>query len=70
MQVYPHLLGIGIDEGTLLVVKGSVMEVLGASKVAVYDRRTPPAPTGQDYLELPAGSTYDLLKRQRLDGPR
>jgi len=70
MQVYPHLLGIGIDEGTLLVVKGSVMEVLGASKVAVYDRRTPPATTGQDYLELPAGSTYDLLKRQRLDGPR
>lgn len=67
MQVYPHLLGIGIDEGTLLVVKGSVMEVVGASKVAVYDRRNPSPPTGPDYLELPAGSTYDLLKRKRLN---
>jgi cyanophycinase-like exopeptidase len=66
MKVYPQLLGLGIDEGTALLVRGEVMEVLGVSKVAVYDR-TRPVPDGQpDYQELTAGVRYHLRTRQAL----
>jgi cyanophycinase len=67
MATYPQLLGIGIDEGTALVVRGSIMEVIGKSQVAVYDRRRPVAAGDKDYEVLPAGARYDMKKRQRLD---
>jgi cyanophycinase len=35
----PQLIGLGIDEGTAIVVHGSEFEVLGDSKVAVFDYR-------------------------------
>jgi cyanophycinase len=65
MAVYPQLLGIGIDEGTVIIVHGSEMEVVGRSKVAVYDRRKP-AGGGKDFEEVPAGARYDLVKRRRI----
>lgn len=34
---YPHLLGIGIDEGTAIEVTGNELHVIGASYVAIYD---------------------------------
>ena len=66
MKAYPQFLGIGIDEGTVIVVQGSILEVMGASKVAVYDRRKPAKSDAPDYEELPAGAKYDLVKRERL----
>jgi cyanophycinase len=68
MKTYPQLLGLGIDEGAAAVVQGSVMEVIGRSKVAVYDTRKPAAEDGTDYEELPVGARYDLKKRQRIKG--
>ncbi|MBY0525551.1 MAG: cyanophycinase [Gemmataceae bacterium] len=67
MATYPQLLGIGIDEATSIVVQGSVMEVIGKSKVAVYDRRKPVVQGKADYEELPSGARYDLEKRQRIE---
>jgi cyanophycinase len=65
MKKYPQFLGIGIDEGTAIVVKGSVAEVIGRSKVAFYDtKKTPDGDT--DYEEVTAGEKYDLKKRQRI----
>jgi cyanophycinase len=66
MAAYPQLLGIGIDEGTVIIVQGHVMEVMGKSKAAVYDRRKPVV-GDRDYEELPAGSRYDLKERKRLE---
>ncbi|MEZ5941495.1 MAG: cyanophycinase [Planctomycetaceae bacterium] len=37
IEAEPHLLGIGLDEGTAIVVQQDTFEVLGASYVAVYD---------------------------------
>ena len=34
---YPHLLGVGIDEGTAIEVSGNEFHVLGAGYVAIYD---------------------------------
>jgi cyanophycinase len=68
MTAYPQLLGIGIDEGTAVVVRGSRMEVVGKSKVAVYDRRKPVERGEKDYEELESGSVYDLESRKRVEG--
>lgn len=39
IEKHPHLLGIGIDEGTAIVVQGDRLEVIGTSKVAIYDHK-------------------------------
>jgi cyanophycinase len=67
MAVYPQLLGIGIDEGTALIVQGKVMEVVGRSKVAVYDRRRAVAPGGPDYQILTPGMRYNLKLRRLVE---
>jgi cyanophycinase len=65
MKQYPQLLGIGIDEGTALVVKGSIAEVIGKSKVGFYDYRTPPKAGETDFVEVKTGESYDLAQRAR-----
>lgn len=65
MKEYPQYLGIGIDEGTAIVVTGSVAEVIGKSKVAFYDTRKDSAGE-KDYEEVPAGGRYDLKKRVKV----
>lgn len=67
MKQYPQLLGIGIDEGTGIVVKGSTAEVIGKSKVAFYDTRVKPKSGENDYLEVSSGQKYDLKTRKKLD---
>ncbi len=41
LLVHPDLLGIGVDEGTALVIQGDQAEVIGESKVFIYDARHP-----------------------------
>lgn len=65
MKEYPQYLGIGIDEGTAIVVKGSVAEVIGRTKVAFYD--TTKKPDGdKDYEEVLVGEKYDLKERKKV----
>jgi cyanophycinase len=64
MAAHPQLLGIGLDEQTAVVVRGEVMEVLGASKVAVYNRKRKVEEGQPDFEELTAGMKYDLKMRQ------
>jgi len=64
MQLYPQLLGIGIDEATAIVVRGSVAEVVGATKVGFYDTTRKLEPGQPDYIEVKTGSKFDLKKRQ------
>jgi cyanophycinase len=66
IQTYPQLLGIGIDEGTVIVVRGSVFEIMGKGNVAVYDSKRGVV-DGKDYLELKPGSKYDLAKRKPVE---
>jgi cyanophycinase len=67
VAAYPQLLGIGVDEATALVVRGSIGEVLGRSEVHFYDRRHDPS---AEPVRLPAGGRYDLWRRRVLDeGP-
>lgn len=64
---HPELLGIGIDENTAIVVHGDRFEVIGASKVAIYDRKYKPSAPGQPrYYFLRAGDRFDLARRRQL----
>ena len=65
MKEYPQFLGIGIDEGTAIVVRGSIAEVIGRTKVGFYD--THKKPVGEhDYEEVKVGEKYDLKKREKV----
>ncbi len=66
MKAYPQLLGIGIDEGTALIVRGHEGEVMGQNQVHFFDRRQP-IPEGQpDHVSVKAGGRYDLKERRVL----
>jgi cyanophycinase len=58
IAAHPHLLGVGIDEQTAVVVQGDWMEVLGPSKVAIYEQ-------GKPYFFLANGARYNLRTRTR-----
>ena len=62
MEAKPDLLGIGLDEGTAIVVHGDRFEVIGVSFVAIYDPKimTDKIP----FYLLRAGDRFDLVKRE------
>jgi cyanophycinase len=65
---HPELLGIGIDENTAIVVQGDRFEVIGISKVAIYDRKFKPAAAGEPrYYFLKPGDRFDLVSRRVAD---
>jgi cyanophycinase len=64
IAAHPGLLGLGIDEGTALVVQGDRARVIGASKVAVYDHAFPPGADGRRYFFLSPGDVLDLITRR------
>jgi cyanophycinase len=66
MKIYPQYLGIGLDEATAIVVKGSVAEVIGKGKAHFYDARRKVEKGDPDYEALSAGARYDLKERKVL----
>jgi cyanophycinase len=67
VAAHPALLGIGIDEGTAIVVRGDRAEVIGRSLVAFYNTADA---EGQPYYFLENGDVFDLSARRVLQGTR
>jgi cyanophycinase len=65
VKAYPYLLGLGLDEGTAIVVTGTRAEVVGRGRLFVHNGKEPPADT-LPYVTLGAGETLDLAARRRL----
>ncbi|TXT21315.1 MAG: cyanophycinase [Planctomycetota bacterium] len=65
LDAYPGLLGIGIDEGTAIVVTGRRFKVIGASQVVIHDRYWP-RPADQKYELLSPGDVFDLCCRRKV----
>jgi len=64
MKTYPQLLGIGLDEATAIVVKGSMARVMGRGQVHFYDRNKPVEEGQPDHVSLKVGGKYDLKARK------
>ena len=60
----PALLGLGLSEGTAIVVKGDEFEVLGKWKVAVHDNTRLYQPWEKPYFVLGAGDVYNMKTRR------
>jgi cyanophycinase len=66
---HPHLVGLGVDEGMAVIIKGRALEVVGRNQVIVYDRREP-GEAEKGFKFLYEGDKYDLASRERLGPPR
>jgi cyanophycinase len=61
---FPRLLGLGLDEGTAIVVHGTTAEVIGRGMLYVHNGRDR-TPTDTPYVTLRAGERFDLAQRRR-----
>ena len=64
IQKYPELLGIGLSEGTAIVVTGDTFEVMGKWKVAIHDNTRVYQPWEKPYYVLSAGDVYNMKLRK------
>jgi cyanophycinase len=64
MAKFPDLLGIGLSEGTAIVVTGDQFEVIGKAEVAIHDTTHPRAAGEKQYFTLKAGDRYDMQARK------
>jgi cyanophycinase len=64
IKKYPNLLGIGLSEGTAIVVTGDRFEVIGKWKVAVHDNTRPYQPWEKPYYVLSQGDVYNMQTRR------
>jgi cyanophycinase len=62
IAAHPDLLGLGIDEGTAIVVHGDKFEVIGDAKVAIYDGKDH---AGRSYYYLSRRQKFDLQTRSK-----
>jgi cyanophycinase len=63
IKKYPNLLGIGLSEGTAIVVTGDRFEVIGKWKVAIHDNTRVYQPWEKPYYVLSAGDVYNMKTR-------
>jgi cyanophycinase len=63
IKKYPNLLGIGLSEGTAIVVTGDRFEVIGKWKVAVHDNTRVYQPWEKPYYVLSIGDVYNMKTR-------
>jgi cyanophycinase len=61
---YPTLLGLGLSEGTAIIVTGDTFEVMGKWKVAVHDNTRLYQPWEKPYFVLSAGDVYNMKSRK------
>ena len=60
IEAHPDVLGIGLDESTAIVVHGNRFQVIGESRVAIYDGKDH---DGKKYYFLQRGGEFDLSRR-------
>ena len=64
IQKYPNLLGIGLSEGTAIVVKGDTFEVTGKWRVSIHDATRPHQPWEKSFFVLSPGDVYNMKTRR------
>ena len=63
MKKYPEMLGIGLSEGTAIVVDQDRFEVMGKWKVAIWDNTHAREPWEKPFFVLQTGDVYNMKTR-------
>jgi cyanophycinase len=63
IKKYPNLLGIGLSEGTAIVVDGDKFQVIGKWKAAIHDNTRVYQPWEKPYYVLSPGDVYNMKTR-------
>jgi len=63
IKKYPDMLGIGLSEGTAIVVNGDKFQVIGKWKVAIHDNRRQYNPWEKQYYVISPGDVYNMQTR-------
>jgi cyanophycinase len=63
IKKFPNLLGIGLSEGTAIVVTGDTFQVIGKWKVAIHDNKHAYQPWEKPYYVLSPGDVYNMKTR-------
>ncbi len=66
MERYPQFLGIGLDETTAIVVRGSTAEVVGKFQAHFFDAREPQPDGKPRVVSLGEGAKFDLAERKTI----
>ena len=64
IKKYPNMLGIGLSEGTAIVVTGDRFEVIGKWKVTIHDNTRVYQPWEKPYYVLSPGDVYNMQTRR------
>lgn len=64
IERFPNLLGIGLSEGTAIIVEGDRFQVMGRWKVAVHDNTRVTQPWEKSWFVLGPGDVYDMKARR------
>jgi hypothetical protein len=60
----PNMLGIGLSEGTGIVVQGDKFEVMGRFQITIHDSGHLYRPWEKSYFVLEQGDVYDMKARR------
>jgi cyanophycinase len=63
IKKYPDMLGIGLSEGTAIVVNGDKFQVIGKWKVAIHDNTRQYNPWEKPYYVISPGDVYNMQTR-------
>lgn len=64
IRKYPQYLGIGLSEGTGIIVTGDKFEVMGKWKVAIHDNTRLYQPWEKSFFVLSQGDVYNMKTRK------
>ena len=64
IQKFPKFLGIGLSEGTAIIVREDTFEVMGKWKIAVHDNTRLYQPWEKPYYVLSAGDVFNMKTRK------
>ena len=61
------MLGIGIDESTVLIVQKSTARVIGKNDAYFYDAYPQEDSDLSNFTKVASGEAYDLVRRTRIE---
>jgi len=66
-KAHPEMIGLGVDESTALIVRGTTMEVVGEHHVTVFDKQPTASAESADFAVLKSGERYDFRQHRRME---